>query len=110
MPTNTKPFKLTRSGEFYKVSQFLLRIMFVTIQTDTNHVSKFKFGRLFWIVMPILCALVSLSVIFIYFLTKTNFEFESFCFALCPICYQYTAFRYGIFFDFFPFFFILLIN
>lgn len=92
MPTNSKPFKFTRSGEFYKVSQFLLRIMFVTIQTDTNHVSKFKFGRLFWIAMPILCALVSLQIIFIYHLIETGFDFELFCFSLCPVCYQYTAF------------------
>lgn len=92
MPTNPKPFPITRSGDFYKVSQFLLRFMFVTIQTDANHVSQFKFGRLFWIAMPILCALVFLAVVFIYFMIKTDFSFELFCFALCPICYQYTAF------------------
>lgn len=92
MPTNSKSFKFTRSGEFYKVSEFLLRFMFVTIDTDTNHVSKFKFGPLFWIAMPTLCALVSLQIVFIYHLIETGFYFELFCFSLCPTFYQYTAF------------------
>lgn len=96
MPTNVKPFKFTRSDEFFKVSQFLLRFMFVTIKTDTNHVSKFKFGPLFWGAMPTLCALVLLSIAFIYFLIKTGFRFELFCFAMCTTCYQYTAFSKAI--------------
>lgn len=96
MPTDSKPFKFTRSGDFYKVSEFILRFMFVTIQPDLNHVSKFKFGRLFWIAMPTLCALVLLSIAFIYHLIKTGFRFELFCFAMCTTCYQYTAFSKAI--------------
>lgn len=97
MPTDSKPFKFTRSGEFYKVSQFLLLFVFVTNEVDrTNNASKLKFGRFFWISMPILCALVFLQVIFVYQLIKHDFKFELFCFALCPICYQYTAFSKAI--------------
>lgn len=96
MSPNSKPFKLTRSGEFYKVSEFLLRLMFVTIRTEKDHVSKFNFGRLFWMAMPILCALVALQIVFIYHLIETGFYFEPFCFSLCPICYQYTAFSKAI--------------
>lgn len=81
MLQKSNKFEFTRSEEFYKVSKFLLRLMFVSNETDTKNVTIFKISVVFWIAIPILIGLASLQVVFIYDLFLTGFDFVQFCYA-----------------------------